>query len=150
MDGSRLDLIAPDLAEILPHATSAQLRDIALAACTIALDRTGLAEPLLERALVQLRHHRAGDVDLRRAIHDLVQQLDRTQWQIQAAVEAGNAPEAAYEAAFAEARAAHAVWYALDPDPVTAALESLYEAGAATDDPDALRSASLSVLGQPA
>jgi len=47
--------------------------------------------------------------------------------------------QAAYLDKFAAARAAHSLWFALDADPLAAALESVYEAQAARGNLDALR-----------
>jgi hypothetical protein len=38
-----------------------------------------------------------------------------------------------------KARAANAVWYPLDPDPLEAAAEAIYEAGAAIEDAESVR-----------
>jgi len=47
--------------------------------------------------------------------------------------------QAAYLDKFAAARAAHSLWFALDADPLAAALESVYGAQAARGNLDALR-----------
>lgn len=53
---------------------------------------------------------------------------------LQDRVEEGSADRSEYLTAFARARAAMALWFALEADPLTAAMESAYEAEAATDD----------------
>lgn len=65
----------------------------------------------------------------------LTEGLDEAAWGVQDRVEAGTADKADYVNAFAKARAANAVWYALDPDPLEAAAEATFEASSAIEDP---------------
>ena len=70
----------------------------------------------------------------------------------QGAYQSGGCPwaKAAQRAAFQRARAANAVFYALDPAPFTAATDGLYKATAATQDEEALAELIRGVVGQPA
>ena len=58
----------------------------------------------------------------------LVDELDETAGATQARQHAGAATEDDYLRDFRKARAASAMWFALDPDPLTAAIQSAYEA----------------------
>jgi hypothetical protein len=69
----------------------------------------------------------------------LTEELDEIAWEAQDKVEAGVLPEEAYLAAFARARAAASVGFALEPDALHSALESIYEAQAAVADLEAIR-----------
>lgn len=64
----------------------------------------------------------------------VVERLDEIAWDLQEGIEDGTATQADYQAAFSRARAAHALWFSLDPDPLVAAKEAAYEAYSATDD----------------
>jgi hypothetical protein len=59
------------------------------------------------------------------------QQLDEQQWNLQALIDDGQATSDDQLKAFGRARAVHALWFALDTNPFTAATESIYEARAA-------------------
>lgn len=90
-------------------------------------------------ALAALREGQVGDSHERNALKALVDALDERAWDIQDEVEAGRAAEQQYLDGFALARAASAVWFALDADPLTAALEATYEAQAARGDLEGAR-----------
>ncbi len=67
----------------------------------------------------------------RKVVREAVQRLDEAAWEAGDEADAGRVSEAAHSAAFARARAAAAVEWALDDDPLTAAVEAVYEAHAA-------------------
>jgi hypothetical protein len=71
----------------------------------------------------------------------ITEELDETAWDVQDKVDEGLIPEQAYLDAFSKARAVAAVGCALETDPLQAALESVYEAQAATCDLVAIRTA---------
>ncbi len=144
---SRLDLIAVDLADRIDRAPASQQRAAALAACRFALDRTGLDDRIVKEGMNALERGGYPNVLLQEKLTLLVEALDEIQWDLQEKVDAGRADQAEYLAAFSRARAAHAVYFALDPDPFVAAVESVYEANAATDDLPGLRQAVTAALG---
>jgi hypothetical protein len=74
----------------------------------------------------------------RSEVKEVVERLDEKAFDMQDQVEAGKAEYDDYVRAFRRARAVASLEYALDPDAVTAAAESCYEAVAATDDVEAL------------
>ena len=65
--------------------------------------------------------------------------LDQVAWDIQEMAETGAASYQTYSIAFQRARTASAVGFALERDPLRAALEAVYEAQAAVADLDAVR-----------
>jgi hypothetical protein len=67
-------------------------------------------------------------------LKSLLDELDELAWDIQDEAEAGNVPWDRYSEAFARARAANSLLFALSPDPFVAATEAAYEANAATND----------------
>jgi hypothetical protein len=139
MPQTRLELIAPELPAGLAHLPEPQLRGVALAAATFALEQTGLDDPVLGQALAAVRQDRRDDPGLRGRVESLVDTLDERQFELQEAVDNGEGDKVAQSAAFARARAANAVFYALDPDAFTAATDVLYEAYAATGDLERVR-----------
>jgi hypothetical protein len=74
-------------------------------------------------------------------VQRLTAELDEIAWDAQDKAEQGILPRQAYREAFARARAAAAVGFALEADALHAALESVYETWAATADLDAVRMA---------
>jgi hypothetical protein len=130
----RLDAIARDLAEQLEREPEPRLRRVAERVALAALGEVSLEDERVERAVAALRAGRCGESAERAALKALVDELDEAAWRLQDGVDAGQADQADYLAAFARARAAMALWFALDADPLEAAMEAAYEAEAATDD----------------
>lgn len=113
----------------------------------MGLDRLRSLAPEVARRVVE--HFQLDDPDVRAALESepvpegndvrvnlsrVVERLDEIAWLLQDCVEAGTATQAEYEAAFKRARAAHALWFSLELDPLVAATEAAYEAYTATDD----------------
>lgn len=138
---SRLSTIADDLAELLSRQSISRLRGVAAAAARLAVERTQLADPRLDAALAAIRDGDPAAVAELSQVLALTEELDEIAWDVQEQCEAGVRPEQAYLAAFARARAAAAVGFALEPDALCAALESVYEAQAATADLEGVRAA---------
>jgi hypothetical protein len=139
MSDNRLDLIDPGLSAILQHLSARQLRHITYTICNLALERTGVRDPVIDEAMKALKIGQYDSVSLHERLGLLVERLDQNQWDVQDAVDAGQADEGAYICAFAQARAAHAVYFALYADPFTAATEAIYEAQAAMNDRDSIK-----------
>lgn len=135
----RLETIAPDLVEELTQADAATQRRVAAAVAESAVERTNLTADELDQAFAAIRAENFGDSPVRTGVQQLTDRLDEEQWAVQERVDEGQATPAEHLAAFSAARAASAVYHALDADPGTAALEALYEANAATDDLEFLR-----------
>lgn len=147
---SRLSTVAIDLVHQIEGLPSGVLRRVAAEAAALAVERTQLADPRLGPALGALSASNSGMPAARRAVEQLAEELDERAWDIQELVDAGAASEEAYVEAFRQARAAAAVSYALDPDPQTAAFESVYEAHAAVVDLGAVRMAvTIALASQP-
>lgn len=138
---SRLSSVAADLAQQLATGQPARLRLAAAGAVHLAVERTELAAPQLDAALVALQEGKFGGSPERSAVLQLADELDEIAWDLQQRSEAGNASQEAYLAAFGRARAAAAIGFALDGDALTAALEAVYEAQAAVADLGAIRAA---------
>src|ERR1700674_5618083 len=138
---ARLKLLDPVLQQMLNGAGAPARRRAALTVSKLAVDRAGIADPRLATALERLQSGGYGDSPERRAVQALTEELDEVAWHVQGQVDTGNADKTDYVKAFAKARAANAVWYALDADPLEAAAEATYEASAAIDNPEAVRTA---------
>ena len=86
---------------------------------------------MTDDVLALIASRRVGDAGARAAVERLTSELDELAWNIQEQLDEGVASEDEYAAAFERARAAMAVWFALDPRPRVAAEETIYEAIAA-------------------
>jgi hypothetical protein len=139
--GARLKLLDPVLRQVLDDASEPARRRAALTVSKLAVDRAGITDPRIGAALERLQGGGYGDSSERSAVQALTEELDEAAWNVQDRVEAGTADKADYVNAFARARAANAVWYALDRDPLEAAAEATYEASAAIGDPEAVSTA---------
>jgi hypothetical protein len=138
---SRLSTIAPDLAAWLEHQSRERLRAAAANAAHLAVERTRLTDPRLDAALTALRNGQFGRMAEQSGVQQLVDDRDAAAWNLQEKAEVGTVPQQAYSAAFRRARAAVSVGFALGSDALSAALEAVYEAHAATADLDAVQAA---------
>lgn len=138
---SRLSTIAPDLAAWLEHQSRERLRRAAANAARLAVERTRLTDLRPDAALTALRNGQFGRMAEQSRVQQLVDELDAAAWNLQEKAEVGTVPHQAYIAAFRRARAAASVSFALGWDALSAALEAVYEAHAATADLDAVQAA---------
>lgn len=138
---SRLSTVAADLAEQLEHRPSSQLRKVATTAALLAVDRTSLVDSRLDTALAAIRDGAPGNRDECSAASRVTEELDERAWDIQEKVDEGMLPQEVYLEAFRRARAAASVGFALEVNPLQAALEAVYEAQAAVADLEAVRTA---------
>jgi hypothetical protein len=130
---TRLDILPGNLSEQITKATDEQKRAICLAACKLAVQRTGASEQLVEAALRSLEQGRYENGSVTAGLKRLVDDLDARYFDAQELYRAGKGTKEAYLALFQKARAVNAVLFAFNKDPLIAACESLYEAGAAAD-----------------
>lgn len=115
-------------------------RRVVLEICRLVSEKTGANDLHLQNGLALLKKESYGDSPQRKAIENLTQELDETAWNIQGQIEAGIADKDEYYNAFHKARAANALWFALDQDLSKAVSETIYEANAAIDNIEILRS----------
>ena len=143
---SRLTSVAPDIVAALTHQSTPTLQIVARTAADWIVDRTGLRDPRADAGLAALRQRNFGPSTERSELVFLVKQLDERAWDIQDRQTTGTATDADYLTAFGLARAASAIWYALDGSALQAAMESVYEAQAASGELETLRALVYAVL----
>ena len=105
------------------------------------MERTRLTDSRLDAALTVLRNDQFGRTAEQSGVQQLADELDAAAWDLQEKAEVGTVPYQAYSVAFRRARAAASVGFALGLDALSAALEAVYEAHAATADLDAVQAA---------
>lgn len=130
----RLATVAPDLVQVLERKAPARLRTIAAEVSEWIVGQVALVDPRVDAALAAVREAQVGDSPERDSLKVLVDELDERAWDTQDQLEEGSATQQQYLDAFALARTASAVWFALDMDALQSALECVYEAQAATGD----------------
>lgn len=123
---ARLDTVAPGLVDLIRAATPDEQRRIALAAARRAVVDAGVEDPVL----VSTVGSGAADAAALDHVRRVAGVLDQQSFELQDDVDAGRAAGRDHAIAFARARAASAVAFALDQD----ALEAVYEAWHAVDD----------------
>lgn len=143
---SRLASVAPDIVDALTHQSTHTLHIVAKSAAAWIVDRTDLVDPRVDAGMAALGQGNFGPSTERSEIKALVEQLDEEAWDIQDRLDAGAGADPDYLAAFGLARAASAIWYALDVDAHQAAMESVYEAQAVSGELEALRTLVYAVL----
>lgn len=131
---ARLATVAADLVQVLERKPSEQLRTVATQVSEWIVGQVELVDPRADAGLAALREAQVGPSPARDSLKVLVDELDERAWAIQDQSEEGNATQQQYLDAFALARAASAVWFALDSDALQSALDCVYEAQAATGD----------------
>lgn len=142
----RLDLISPELLLRLGKASKEQLREIVHSVCRLVVERTGLENEIIDEVMEILDSGSQNNDSLRVSINNFVEALDEKQWNLQELVEIGQAKKSDYFSAFSRARAANALYYALDQDPLFSAAEVIYEANAALDDLTIVETLARSIL----
>jgi hypothetical protein len=108
------------------------LRQVAARLAALSIEQSRLSDPRVDQALAALHGQGFGDSSAREALRELAENLDQRQWSLQEAGQGGDPSSASHMLAFRQARAASSVWFALESDPLTATLESAYEAQAAS------------------
>jgi len=109
---TRLDTLPDNLAEQIATTTDEQKRAICLAACKLAVERTGVSGQLVEVALRSLETGRNNDASVIAELKRLVDDLDAKYFDAEQLYEAGKGTKEAYLALFQKARAANAVLFA--------------------------------------
>lgn len=127
-----------ELASIIENANIDQLRSISSAVAQFVVKRSTLSHPLITEAFQHLSTAPYSNLELRDSVRKLGERLDEKYFELQELCEDGKATEAQVSAAFAKARAATAVASALGDVALTAAVETAYEAFAASDDSPSL------------
>ena len=127
MAGERLDFGNVPLADALRALGPAGLKAVAAVAAQLAVADTGLADPRLDPALAALDTGGSASQAGREAVETLIRELDEVYLTLASERDAATPASAVEFASFVRARAAHSVWFALDPDPHTAAFEAVYE-----------------------
>ncbi|MBH0115247.1 hypothetical protein I6E52_00120 [Salinibacterium sp. NG253] len=142
----RLSTVAPDLTAEISTLGDVSLRDVSRAAATWVLSQVDIDDVRLAEATTALGERHVND-HIREQLWELVQELDELVWNLEEA-ESGEEATQGYIRAFARARAANALWYALaSPVSSETVAECLYEAQAVTGDVDGLRAVILQPKG---
>ena len=128
----RWESLDPRIVAELTRATHDRLKRIAVAAAAVAVDRTKGCPAVLRNAVAELQLGEHVDTS-KEAVAALAAELDDQYLDLQDDEKPGGRSPG-WEEAFNLARAAAAVAYAYDADPVVAAGEAVYEGLAAIDD----------------
>jgi len=133
---SRLELEAPALTKAVGDADEATKRRVAKAVSEFAWNLRPIADPRAQRALESLVREQFGDSMARSDLERLGSELDERQRLLWEALDAGaeGVSDEDFDSAFECARTANALWFALDDDPLAAALEASYEVHAGFED----------------
>ena len=123
MSTTRLDSVAPDVAQILRSAATSSSLAAAVAVARFALSATAVREPVANEALLTLERGASPQL-LLPELKRLVEHYDEKYFQLQA-----KADEHDSMTWFSQARALSAVVFAVEANP----MEACYESQAATD-----------------
>ncbi len=130
---SRLSAEYPDLSTAIAAAPADRRRRAGWAAAQWAIRVSGLSHPVVAAAEI------GGSTE---AIAEVVEELDDRYFELQELCDEGKCSKADMLAAFAQARAANALEYAMQGD----AAEAVYEATVCSDDHSELRKLVASAL----
>jgi hypothetical protein len=136
----RLQVTEPELLNVLRSQSSERLRKIAIEVCRFALERSELSSPLVDEAMGFLKRGYPVPARVKTDLRDFVDRLDRQYFDLKEAAEAADNGDEMWHPTFHKARAAAAVLFACEEDPLFAAAEAADEARvAAHDDTSGLR-----------
>jgi hypothetical protein len=141
-----LSLIAADLVRLLEQVGDARRRRVVSVVCDLAIGYSGLLDARAELALAALAAGRSGDVQERREMRSLIEELDTVAWVVQEQIRLGKAAPEDFQRALAKLRAAAAISYGFEADSLQAASEAIFEAHHAIQDLEMLRAAVVSAL----
>jgi hypothetical protein len=138
---ARISALDPEFYARLIRESDANLRAMALKACTFAVEKTGLKYPAILAAHKTMLEGKELSVTQKREMGKLTATLDavRITTDIRSRDRAGKTDTLSGRNALFQAKAANAVFMASNPDPLFAALEAIYEAYLATGDWPALK-----------
>ncbi len=134
------------LADEVERATDEEKRAICVPVCKLAIKRTGVDHPLVDKALLLLEKGVVKDEQITTALEQLVGDLDDIYFAAEKRYISGQDKEQTYVALARRARAADAVLVAFNDDPFVAATWSTYEACAALGDVDEVQAVVTDVL----
>jgi hypothetical protein len=141
MDLGRMGTVSEQIVRDVARYDAARLRRVTASVVRLGLRGAPVEDPRLTAAIAAFEAGEWGDTPARRNLRGLVEELDEVAWDAQDAAERGEADDADYDVAFARARVTSAVDFALDSDPLQAALESAYEVQAGLDNLPAVEAA---------
>ena len=134
MTWSRLDTVSSGLSEEIRSASPTEQRRIALAVARHALLAIAFRHPLVDEVLAGIQVSAEGSIGVLPPLDALVEALDDAYFTL-AEQETPQQPSPGLVLqAFSRARAVSALAFAIGPSSLEAALESAYEAHAATED----------------
>jgi hypothetical protein len=134
---TRLRWLSADLADRLKDTSAEKRRQVVLAACSRAVDHSGLTDQIASSVLARLKAGDEIDGLARRDLDGLAAAWDKEAWKEVDSTHTGDL--SVHAASFNKARAANALVYALDQGKVSqdswlAAAEAIYEALVCLDD----------------
>jgi hypothetical protein len=133
MNETRIELISPNLRRQLNSASETKLRQIAAAVCQEIIERVAISNPVITQALKQLNSFPPAEGCLQNQVQTFAEELDSAYLDLSDECENGRASREQVFTDFSKARAASAVAFALDSNPVIATSEAIYEAASAID-----------------
>jgi hypothetical protein len=138
---ARLSSLDRDFYNRLTRESDAVLRRYALAACRYAVEKSELQFPAIDAALRAISENKPLSPADHSELGKVVKSLDNVHisTDIRDREKTGRTDTLRAKAALFQARAANAVFMATNPDPLFAALESVYEAYLATGDWEELK-----------
>jgi hypothetical protein len=134
----RLDSTAKVVSYRLRIANPTALRIAARIACDLAFLAAPLNNSVVMQALNDLQNNDDQPEEIQNNLRRIAAQLDEEYFDHQEKAEVGLNNEVDYMLIFSQARAVSALAFAVDADPLIAAMESIYEASATVDDPTEL------------
>ncbi|HTV47249.1 MAG TPA: hypothetical protein VMG59_02280 [Phycisphaerae bacterium] len=133
MTETRIELISPKLRKRFDSATETQLRQVAYAVSRAIVERFGLTQPIITRALECLSRHELPTDDMQAEVQAYADEVDSAYLDLSDKQDTGRASQEQVSVAFSKARAASAVAFALADSALLAACEATYEAASAVD-----------------
>lgn len=142
----RLEQVAKTVADQLKISSVEQLRAASLVACKLALRISHVDNQKVLEALNVFQQEGKLSTEAQSFLKILAEQLDESYFELQEKAENDPKKVTAYLRVFAQARAVSALSYAGIDDPLTGAMEAIYEALATVEDPRIIYDAVLPVL----
>ncbi len=142
----RLDSVSRQLAHDLRRASKESHRRVAIEACRFALDHASVDDPDVLLAAKTLASAAPVPDDVLARVRSFVHVTDERYLNAREAEESGQRGAGGWLESFGRARAGAAIAAACDPNSLSAAAESVYEASVTVDDANDLFRICLSIV----
>jgi hypothetical protein len=134
---TRLETLCPELYHAIRSLPDVRRHEATMWACECAVAASHLTNPDIGMAMNRMRSDGVPPTDMHNQLAELAERLDTEYLAMRSAAEGAGTPHGDWLARFNEGQAAAALACATESTTIDSAVEAIYEAALASDDPRA-------------